>query len=158
MKSFWSLSAKALLVIVLLQAWFLYDMYRQNTALKSVNDEYTQYLEDSESKIAALEKQLAETEKKTVDGLLKETNKAVVDGWESLLDKVEQELEKARTAVPELFELEQPQEPNTRSDNFEPEPEPETTPDDEQNPDAATEPADGSRSTVPPVLIPSDKT
>ena len=156
MKSFWSLSAKALLVIVLLQAWFLYDMYRQNTALTSVNDEYSQYLEDSENKIAELEKQLAETEKKTVDGILKETNKAVVQGWESLLDKVEEELEKARSSVPELFELEQQPEPDTRPKSTEPDQEP--LPGDEPNPDTTDEPSEDDESTTPPVLIPGEMT
>ena len=156
MKSFWSLSAKALLVIVLLQAWFLYDMYRQNTALTSVNDEYSQYLEDSENKIAELEKQLAETEKKTVDGILKETNKAVVQGWESLLDKVEEELEKARSSVPELFELEQQPEPDTPPKSTEPDQEP--LPDDEPNPDTTDEPSEDDESTTPPVLIPGEMT
>ena len=106
MKSFWSMAAKALFVIAVIQAWFLYDLYRQNTALTAVNEEYAGYLKDSEAKIAELQEQLEETEKKTVDGILKETNKAVVQGWESLLDKVEQELQKAREAVPELLELE----------------------------------------------------
>jgi len=156
MKSFWSLSAKALLVIVLLQAWFLYDMYRQNTALTSVNDEYSQYLEDSENKIAELEKQLAETEKKTVDGILKETNKAVVQGWESLLDKVEEELEKARSSVPELFELEQQLEPSTPPKSTEPDQEP--LPGDEPNPDTTDEPSEDDESTTPPVLIPGEMT
>ena len=156
MKSFWSLSAKALLVIVLLQAWFLYDMYRQNMALTSVNDEYSQYLEDSENKIAELEKQLAETEKKTVDGILKETNKAVVQGWESLLDKVEEELEKARSSVPELFELEQQPEPDTPPKSTEPDQEP--LPDDEPNPDTTDEPSEDDESTTPPVLIPGEMT
>jgi len=106
MKSFWSLAAKFLLVIVLIQAWFLYDMHRQNTVLLSANEEYSAYLEDSEAKITQLQAQLAETEKKTVDGILKETNKAVIQGWESLLNKVEEELEKAKEVLPELLEPE----------------------------------------------------
>lgn len=106
MKSFWSWSAKVLFLVVIMQAWFLYDYYQKNITLLQLNKEYTEYLKDSDIRITELEEQLIATEKKTVDGMLKETNKAMVEGWENLLDKVEQELEKARKAVPELLELE----------------------------------------------------
>ena len=33
MKSFWSVLAKVLFVLVLIQAWFLYDFYNKNQAL-----------------------------------------------------------------------------------------------------------------------------
>lgn len=154
MKSFWSVSAKGLFVIVLLQAWFLYDIYRQNTVLSAVNEEYSGYLKDSEAKIAELEQQLAETEKKTVDGILKETNKAVVQGWESLLDKVEQELNKARAAVPELLEIE----PQQKQENALPA-EPESTePTDLDEQEAGDESSTDSETNTPPVLIPGEVT
>lgn len=158
MKSFWSISAKALFVIVLLQAWFLYDMYRQNTALTAVNDEYSAYLKDSEEKIAKLQTQLAETEKKTLDGILNETNKAVVQGWESLLNKVEQELEKAKSAVPDLLEIEPLQDDNAGMSEAPVEPEITPMPEESQDKETTEEPSTGSEPTTPPVLIPGDVT
>lgn len=158
MKSFWSISAKALFVIVLLQAWFLYDMYRQNTALTAVNDEYSAYLKDSEEKIAKLQTQLAETEKKTLDGILNETNKAVVQGWESLLNKVEQELEKAKSAVPELLDIEPLQDDNAGMIEAPVEPEITPMPEESQDKEITEEPSTGSEPTTPPVLIPGDVT
>lgn len=151
-----SLVTKGLFVIVLIQAWFLYDIHRQNTALSAVNEEYAAYLKDSEAKIAELETQLAETEKKTVDGILKETNKAVVKGWESLLNKVEQELEKARESVPDLLELEPPQEDKT--DVTEPPLDAVPTPEDSEDNTVTEDPSTGSEPNTPPVLIPSDVT
>lgn len=164
MKSFWSLAAKFLLVIVLIQAWFLYDMHRQNTVLLSANEEYSAYLEDSEAKITQLQAQLAETEKKTVDGILKETNKAVIQGWESLLNKVEEELEKAKEVLPELLEPEAKQELPLDSQPQNKPPKTNTSPslnDDDENTidkDSSEPSSDPEKEPPPPVLIPTDIT
>ena len=52
----------------------------------------------NESLLAANQK-IEELEKNSIDHVLKETNKAVVKGWETLLDTVEGELEKAKKSI-----------------------------------------------------------
>lgn len=112
MKTFWSLLAKILIIVVIVQAWFLYDYYNKNQQLIAENIQLeTELLQTKESLLAAEEK-AADLEKRSLEGVLKETNKAVVSGWEKLLDAVEGELNKAREAIEEIQEpaTEQPDE------------------------------------------------
>ena len=96
MKTFWSWSAKILFIIVVFSAFYIYQQkasYEQlvleNKQLRLELSAAQKMLSDEQSKVAALEK-------KTLDGMLEETNKVVVSGWETLLGSVKAELEKAR--------------------------------------------------------------
>lgn len=104
MKTFWSLSAKILLVVVIVQAWFLYDYYNKNQQLMAENVQIETELFEAKEALLAVEKKATELEKRSLEGMLKETNKAVVSGWEKLLDAVEGELDKARESIGELRE------------------------------------------------------
>jgi hypothetical protein len=42
--------------------------------------------------------------KRSLEGMLKETNKAVVSGWETLLNAVQEELNKAKDAIPSIID------------------------------------------------------
>ena len=103
-KIFWSWSAKILLAVVLVQAWFLYDYYNTNQQLMAENVQIeTELFQVKESLLAVTQKAEA-LEKRSLEGMLKETNKAVVSGWEKLLDAVEGELNKARDSIGQLRE------------------------------------------------------
>ncbi len=106
MKTFWSLLAKILLVVVLVQAWFLYDYYNKNQQLLTENVQIETELFQTKESLLAAEKKASDLEKRSLEGMLKETNKAVVSGWEKLLDAVENELDKARDSIGGLKESE----------------------------------------------------
>jgi len=105
-KTFWSLLAKILLVIVLVQAWFLYDYYNKNQQLMAENVQIETELFQTKESLLAAEQKAEELEKRSLEGMLKETNKAVVSGWEKLLDAVESELDKARDSIGDLRQQE----------------------------------------------------
>ena len=99
MKTFWTWLAKILLVIVIIEGAFIYHLYTKNEHLVSENIEL-------ENQLLASEKELNETrtlaealEKKTLEGVMRETNKAVISGWETLMRTVEEELEKAKDGL-----------------------------------------------------------
>jgi len=150
MKTFWSLLAKVLLVIVLIQAWFLYDYYNRNQQLLAENVQIETELFQTKESLLAAEQKASELEKRSLEGMLKETNKAVVSGWEKLLDAVENELDKARDSIGELREpeagVQNPDDLN-QNDNPETKPEPnqlENSNEDESIPESP-EPIKGER-------------
>jgi hypothetical protein len=106
MKAVWSMITKILFVLVLIQAWFLYELYNKNQGLIADNVKLEQELlsvNDSlitvNDSLIAANKKIEVLEKNSLEGVLQETNKAVVNSWESLLDTVEGELEKARKSI-----------------------------------------------------------
>lgn len=106
MKKFWSTLAKILFVLVLIQAWFLYEFYNKNQDLIVGNVALEQQLLSASDSLAtvtdsltAANKKIEVLEKNSLDSVLKETNKAVINSWEALLDTVEGELEKARKSI-----------------------------------------------------------
>ena len=111
MKAFWSVLAKVLFVVVLIQAWFLYDFYNKSQFLivdKVLLEQ--QLLAASESLVSANEALVSANgkiellEKSSLENVLKETNKAVVNSWEALLNTVEGELNKARKSIDSTIE------------------------------------------------------
>ncbi len=113
MKIFWSWLAKILLVVVIVEAWFLYDMHTKNQQLISDNVELEKQLLETQDSLTAAQAKIEELEKTSIEGMLKETNKAVVSGWETLLDAVESELKKARKSIDSTID-DLKTEPNTQ--------------------------------------------
>ena len=106
MKAFWSVLAKVLFVLVLVQAWFLYDFYSKSQVLIVDNVQLEQQLLVANEALANVNEALATANKKVVmleesslDSVLKETNKAVINSWQALLNTVEGELNKARKSI-----------------------------------------------------------
>ncbi len=135
MKTFWSWLAKVLLVVAVIEAWFLYDFYHKNEQLLAENVQLETELFQAKELLLTAEEKIASLENKSLEGMLKETNKAVVSGWEKLLDAVENELNKARESIGELS---QPESPSVS----EPEPEKQEEPTEEIKPQ---EPIKGER-------------
>jgi hypothetical protein len=106
MKAFWSVLAKILFVLVLVQTWFLYDFYSKSQVLIVNNVQLEQQLSVANKALANVNEALATANKKIVtlevsslDSVLKETNKAVINSWQALLNTVEGELNKARESI-----------------------------------------------------------
>lgn len=110
MKRFWSVLAKVLFVVALIQGWFLYDFFNKNQMLLAENIRSEQQLLTLDELLAAANKRIEVLEKNSIDNVLKETNKAVVEGWETLLDTVEGELEKAKKSIDSTIEGLRPEE------------------------------------------------
>jgi len=110
MKSFWSGLAKVLFVFALIQGWFLYDFFNKNQRLLADNARLEQQLLSAGESLAVANKKIETLEKNSIDTVLKETNKAVVEGWETLLDTVEGELEKAKKSIDSTIEGLRPEE------------------------------------------------
>jgi hypothetical protein len=118
MKTFWSWLAKILFVVAIVQAWFLYDFYNKNQKLISENIELETQLLTSQEALAEAQARAEQLEKQSLEGVLKQTNKAVVSGWEKLMNTVEEELQKARDAMPNILGNEQqPSDQSESSDN-----------------------------------------
>jgi hypothetical protein len=103
-KTFWSWLAKTLLVLVLVQAWFLYDYHNKNQQLMAENIQIETELFQAKESLISFKQKAEEQENRSLEGMLKETNKVVVSGWEKLLDAVEGELDKARDSIGQLRE------------------------------------------------------
>ncbi len=123
MKTFWSVLAKVLFVFVLIQGWFLYDFYHKNEALVADNVNLEQQLLAANESLDAANEKIVTLEKNSLDSVLKETNEAVVQGWETLLDAVEGELEKAKKSIGSTIDDLRPEEPTENDSLDTPEPE-----------------------------------
>ena len=71
----------------------------------------------SEKALAEANTKIENIEKKSLEGMLKETNKAIVSGWEALLDTVQQELDKAKQAIPSISNKEKTEIPIENQDD-----------------------------------------
>jgi|GEM_PF-1901792 len=98
-----SLIAKALLVVLVITGWVLYQSIEQNTALKAENTRLQAELDTAQQALLSVELQMGQlsaeleaVKKNSLKGVLRETNKVVVSGWEQLLNVVEDELNKAK--------------------------------------------------------------
>ncbi len=112
MKTFWSLSTKVLLILLLVSLWYIYQQNTQYDELLADYEKLESQLVEAQENISQLEHENKALEKKSVDGILRETNKIVVSGWETLLNRVEEELDKAKELI----------EPEKRLPQSEPEP------------------------------------
>ncbi|MFT6791633.1 MAG: hypothetical protein ACJA04_000840 [Cellvibrionaceae bacterium] len=101
MKIFWPWLAKILFVVVIFEGWLLYDFYQKNRTLIALSSDLQDQLNQTEKNLAETTEQLQAVEKKTLEGMFSETNKAMISGWELLLDRVQEELNKAREQSPE---------------------------------------------------------
>lgn len=106
MKTIWSTITKILFVLVLIQAWFLYEFHNKNQGLIAENVQLEQQLLSVNNSLitvndslTAANKKIEVLEKNSLEGVLQDTNKAVINSWEALLDTVEDELEKARKSI-----------------------------------------------------------
>lgn len=105
MEKVWSLMTKILLALLLVSFWFLYDKHKQYEILLAERDALKEELVVANQSISQLTEQNEELEKKSVEGLLRETNKVVVSGWETLLNTVEEELNKAKEMIQQKQQL-----------------------------------------------------
>lgn len=96
MNFFWSLSAKVLCVLLLVAVWFMYTQHTDYQTLVHEHQQLKNELSRTNELLVAANQQITALEKETLDGMLKETNKALLSGWDTLLDSVEGELTKAR--------------------------------------------------------------
>jgi hypothetical protein len=99
MKSFWTFLSKILVVLLILAGVYIYQQEKKHAALESENTTLRTTIQALEESLAMANDKNSELEKKSVEGILRETNKVVVSGWETLLNTVEQELNKARKMI-----------------------------------------------------------
>ncbi len=99
MKTFWAWAAKISLVVLVCAAFYIYNQHKEIQVLTVQNKRLQTELKVSQELLATANAKVEELDKKSLDGILRETNKVVISGWETLLDTVEQELEKAREII-----------------------------------------------------------
>ena len=102
MRAFWSYFAKILFVFVIIESWFLYDFFQKNEQLLAENIQLERELLATKESLLLTETKITELENKSLEGMLKQSNEAMVTAWETLSDTVERELYKARASVHEL--------------------------------------------------------
>jgi len=99
MKTFWAWAAKICLVVLVCATWYIYNQHEEIKALSVQNKRLQIELKVSQELLATANAKVEELDKRSLEGVLRETNKVVISGWETLLDTVEQELEKAREII-----------------------------------------------------------
>ena len=99
MKSMNCLAFKVVVVLLCVSLWFLYQGHTENQRLQAENEQLVLALAEAKQTLESLVAENEVLERKSVEGLLRETNKVVVSGWETLLNTVEQELNKAREMI-----------------------------------------------------------
>ena len=99
MTKVWEWSAKIMIVLLLVCLWHIFEQKKENQQLRLDNSALSVELENTRQLLVEEQAKSEALAKKTLEGLLKETNKAVVKGWEALLDNVEKELDKASSSM-----------------------------------------------------------
>jgi hypothetical protein len=115
MKSFWTFLSKILVVLLILAGVYIYQQEKKHAALESENTTLRTTIQALEESLAMANDKNSELEKKSVEGILRETNKVVVSGWETLLNTVEQELNKARKMIEQKKSQEKEEETTSKS-------------------------------------------
>ena len=120
MKNIGSRSTVVLLVLLLISLWYIHDQHNRYERLEQDYSNVIQELENTKAQLAAEQGRSEALEKKSIEGILKETNKAVISGWETLLNTVEKELEKARSVI--RSEVPSKEVPSKKEKNHQPAP------------------------------------
>jgi cbb3-type cytochrome oxidase subunit 3 len=89
-------STKILLICLVAAVAYIYHQDKQHAALLAGNQQLTEQLDNANALLLESEETIALLEKNSIEGMLEETNKVVVSGWETLLDTVKSELTKAK--------------------------------------------------------------
>lgn len=90
----------ALLVLVIAgMGWMYYDGQQQLKEARLQSQQLEQQLVLLNKEVAALSEQVEKLGDNSVEGLVRQANNAILDGWESLVNSVESELKKAREKV-----------------------------------------------------------
>lgn len=90
----------ALLVLVIAgMGWMYYDGQQQLKEARLQSQQLEQQLALLNKEVAALSEQVEKLGDNSVEGLVRQANNAILDGWESLVNSVENELKKAREKV-----------------------------------------------------------
>ena len=88
-----------LLIIVALLTWQLYLTRQGLSQSQQQVAALTSNLETTQSEVEALKLHLQELEKQSIKGVVNETNEAILDGWEALVDTFEEQVERARKSL-----------------------------------------------------------
>jgi hypothetical protein len=89
-------STKILSICLIVAIAYIYYQDREHVSLVGNNQQLVEQLEQANLLLLESEEKIALLEKKSIEGILEETNKVVVSGWETLLDTVKDELTKAK--------------------------------------------------------------
>jgi hypothetical protein len=87
---------KILSICLIVAIAYIYHQDKEHRSLAVEHQQLTEQLEKANSLLLESEEKIALLEKKSIEGMLEETNKVVVSGWETLLDTVKEELTKAK--------------------------------------------------------------
>jgi hypothetical protein len=89
-------STKILSICLIVAIAYIYHQDKEHGSLAVENQQLTEQLAKANALLLESEEKIALLEKKSIEGMLEETNKVVVSGWETLLDTVKEELTKAK--------------------------------------------------------------
>ena len=89
-------STKILSICLIAAIAYIYHQDKEYGSLVVENQQLTEQLARANTLLLESEDKIALLEKKSIEGMLEETNKVVVSGWETLLDTVKEELTKAK--------------------------------------------------------------
>ncbi len=93
------MSLVLILIIALAAAWQFYDMQQREQAMRLRLQALESSVNEMQQRLGTLEGQVTQLRESSVEGLVNEANTAILEGWESLVDTVENELKKAREAL-----------------------------------------------------------
>ncbi|WP_439134925.1 hypothetical protein [Pseudomaricurvus sp.] len=91
------------LVVLLIvgMGWMYYDSQQQLKQARLQSQQLEQQLVLLNKEVALLSEQVEKLDENSVEGIVREANNAILDGWQSLVNSVDNELKKARQKVKE---------------------------------------------------------
>lgn len=98
--------------------WQWYESRQREEQLRQQLAEMQAQVVQLQEQVGSLRQEVQTLDESSVEGLVRDANEAILQGWEALVDTVENELKKAREALKE--------EPDSENDPQPPQPPPET--------------------------------
>lgn len=88
-----------LLIAVVVLGWMQYQTQQQLVQSERQIVVLQESIAATQNQLATMQNKVTELDKTSVQGLVKEANGAILDGWEALVNSVENEVRKAREAM-----------------------------------------------------------
>jgi cell division protein FtsL len=88
-----------LAIMVGVLGWMLYQTQMQLDVSRNQVQLLQQSLEVTQAEVADLKDQVAELDRTSIQGLVRDANDAILDGWEAMVKTVEEEVKRARKTM-----------------------------------------------------------
>ena len=100
------------------EGWQLLQHSKQETAALQLQvDALNQQIRAMQADVNALNQKVSSLDESSVDNIVRQANNAIIDGWQSLVTTVENELERAKEALRDRSQPAEPAPPAAHPDH-----------------------------------------